>query len=224
MKTILLLITAAAAVLGVGCSAIGEDTQATLVTEITGAAIEADTILRTLSVDGTQVASTAVGLEAGIAVVQRQNGMLLATVRAGEAPTPELIAVVPEGGTMPLEMLNTADGVMRFMQVGPAGYVDPASRCFDSHQTFFRLGTFDRVYMTALGVNIQQGTQLQVNWQHNGEVVHRNGWTAPAFAERTCIAIELTSSDVAFVPGNWSATLFVNGEPVNPSSFTVLES
>lgn len=202
---------------------VGDNIPATLETELTAYVDQAVTLRQESQMQRTSVVATVEASGTQVAQYRAYNADLVVTVRAGQVPTPERVFVAPQGGTLPLEMLNTADGIMRFMQVGPAGYVDPVTRCFDSHQRFFRLGTFNIVYMTALGVNVQPGTRVNVDWSYAGEIVYRNGWVAPEFYERICVAIPLTPGDASFSPGNWGVTLFVNGEPVNPSSFTILE-
>jgi hypothetical protein len=201
----------------------GDNVPATLEYELTAYATQAVSLRQSAQLQRTEIASTVDASLTQVAQYRAYNAELVVTVRAGQVPTPERLIAAPDGGTIPLEMLNTSDGVMRFMQVGTAGYVDPNTRCFDSHQTFFRVGQFNSVYLTALGVNVQSGTRLQVNWIYNGDLVHQSAWVAPQFFERTCVAIELTSNQVIFAQGDWSATLFVNGEPINPSAFTILE-
>jgi hypothetical protein len=77
--------------------------------------------------------------------------------------------------------------------------------------------------MTALALNLRAGTQVRVDWQYGGEIVYSNSWIAPQSLDGQCVAIELRPSNAPFLAGNWTATMYINGEPIDPAPFTINE-
>jgi hypothetical protein len=172
--------------------------------------------------DRTAVASTVEVVGTQAADFISYNGFIAATLRAGipaTATPPSLI--VNEQGPMPMSMFDLSSGEMRFVQIGTAGQINPDDRCFISHQAFFNVNTTNVIFMTALGLNIRAGTNVRVDWQYGGEIVYSNAWNAPQSVDGQCVALELRPSNAPFTPGNWTATMSVNGEPFDPAPFTI---
>lgn len=211
-------------IFSVGCQALAvEDVPGTMSFELTAYATEAAGIRLNSQTERTQVAATVAVAETQSANYSLYNNVLVATVRADQIPTPSERLAFTDGGVMAIDMFDLSDGQMRFLQVGTAGYVRPEDRCFETHQTFFRTSSTNRIYMTALALNLQAGTNLRVDWFYEGSRVHTSAWSAPSFTEGMCIAIELSPANAPFLPGNWSATLFVNGNAIDPSAFSIIE-
>jgi hypothetical protein len=176
-----------------------------------------------LSVDQTQAAATIEFAGTEAADFERYNSELVVTVRAGNPnPTPVRRVVESQGAGLSAEMFNLQGEDMRVLQIGAAAEID-ASRCFRSHVEFFQPGT-GVIYQTARIINIQPGTTLRVDWAYNGSIVHQRTWTAPEYRETQCVALEMRSENVTLSPGNWTATLYVNGEARDPTPFTILPS
>lgn len=152
---------------------------------------------------------------------ERYNQSLRATIVVVIPPSDEeRILMNNADGPLPIDLYDLSNGEMRFVQVGTASDID-VNGCFLSKRQFFpaSIGT---IYMTAVALNLRAGTVVRVDWQYGGTVVYSNGWTAPQSLDGQCIAIAMTSNDTDFLEGNWTATLYVNGEPVDPYSFTIV--
>lgn len=203
-----------------------DNSMVTLESEMTAFATQAASLRDNALVRRTDAAATVVFAETRAADFNHYNNILLATVRAVVPPTPELQEIVMEEGVgsgTSLDMMDTSDGTMRFAQVGIADYVRPDDRCFEEHRNLFTAGNVNRLYLVAVAVNMEQGTELMVRWLRAGSEVHRSNWVAPSSSTGLCIAIELTSSQVDFAAGNWSAILYVNGSEYDPRPFSILE-
>lgn len=216
-------IIALISIIGLGaCQSLGNDDMAQITLELTAYATQSTQLQQAIAQDATQVVLTVDAASQQFAQLSGLNGVLVATVRAGENPTPvERIAAI-QGGAMSLEMLNTSDGQMRFMQVGVAGFINPSDGCFESHQQYYTLGNANVVYMTALAVNLKAGTRFAVDWFYAGQRVFQSAWTAPSDEVRRCIAVPMRITDTAFLAGDWTATLYIDGQSYSSSSFQML--
>jgi hypothetical protein len=184
---------------------------------------EVATLRDGLSNDQTQAAATVEFAGTEAAAFERYNSELVVTVRAGNPnPTSVRRVVQNQGAGLSAEMFDLQGGDMRVLQIGAAAEID-ASRCFRSHVEFFQPGT-GVIYQTARLINVQPGTNLRVEWAYNGEIVHQRTWTAPEYRESQCVALEMRSENVTLSPGDWTATLYVNGEARDPTPFTILPS
>jgi len=200
----------------------GEDEFILMQSDIEAYGTEAVAIRESIQNDQVQVAATVDALATESANFTEFNRVLVSTVRAVLPPTQAVNIVNNEGGPLPLEMFDLSDGVMRFVQIGAAGTVNVDDRCFVSHQTFFTTSA-DVIYLVALALNLKAGTNLRVDWSYGGELVHQSNWTAPENKAGECIALELRPGNALFLTGNWTATLYINGAPQDPASFTITE-
>jgi hypothetical protein len=169
----------------------------------------------------TEVVSTVQAASSQAADFERYNQTLRGTIVAVmPASDDERIVIESAGGAMPIDLYDLSNGDMRFVQVGTASDID-VNGCFLSKRQFFpaSIGT---IYMTAVALNLRAGTVVRVDWQYGGTVVYSNGWTAPQSVDGQCVAIALTSANAEFLEGNWTATLYVNGEAIDPYSFTIV--
>lgn len=202
-------------------SVTGEDAQFGLQRDLEAYSTEAAALREDMQVQRTAVVTTSEAAGTEAAVYRGYNQQLIATLYVLNPPTPTGPAVVANAqGPLPLSMYDLSDGMMRFVQVGTAGQITPDDRCFVSHQSFFTPQS-NVIYTVAFALNLQAGTQVRVDWQYGGDIVHTSAYVAPQFAEGQCIALELRPSNTEFLPGNWTATLYINGEALDPISFTI---
>lgn len=204
------------------CSSLsGANPEATLEVELTQMATQAAGIREAAQAERTRSVATIIAAETIAADYFHYNNILVGTVRAVQVPTQERIAFT-DSGAMGLDMMDTSSGEMQILQIGTAGLIRAEDRCFEVHQNFFNVGNTPRIYLTGVAFNLAAGTRLDVNWLYENQVVYQQGWTAPDFAERECFALELTPANAPFLPGAWSAVLFVNGEQRDPAPFNIL--
>lgn len=188
---------------------------------------EAVVLRQQMQVDQTVAANTVAIASTQAAQYSNYNRILQPTAdvivpQPTRIPADELMSMMGDNvsGPMPIELFDLSDGQTRFVQVGTAGEID-GNRCFLAHQAFFNPNTTNVIYMTALGLNVYAGTSLRVEWRMGGELVHTTNWSAPQSVDGQCVALELTRADADLMPGNWTATLYVNGEPIDPAPFTI---
>jgi hypothetical protein len=202
-----------------------DDASSNLAIELEAYGTQVVSLRDQMQVDRTAIAAT---IEVGgtqIAAFTDYNGLLRATLQAGIPSTATLDpANFNSQGPMSLNTFDLSSGEMRFVQVGTAGLITPNDRCFVSHQNFFDNMNTSVIYMTALALNLRAGTAVRVDWQYGGEVVYSNGWTAPQSLDGKCVAIELRPDNVPFAPGNWTATMYIDGEAIDPAPFTIVGS
>lgn len=207
------------------CQSFSADAPSTLEADISSYGTEVAVMRQNSQDQQTQVAATVQFAETQAAGVIQYNSILLATVRAGgdATPVPQTFANTNEG-PLALSIYDTSDGIMRFEQTGTSGFVRPQDRCFESHQNFFTTSSTDAIYFVAVGLNMSAGTNIDVTWYYEGAIQHRSSYTAPNFVEAQCVAVPLTRGDANLLPGNWSASVTVNGQILRESiPFTVLE-
>ncbi len=220
MRSLLLLLS----LLLVGCQgAQADESDALIRAELAAYGTEAAALRADMQVQRTEVVLTVDVAATEAANYAQYNALLAGTVQAALPPTPTPLPVnIDTQGPLPFDSYNLEDGVMRFVQVGLASQITPEDRCFVRHQAFFQAMNTNVIYMTGVALNLRAGTELRVDWQFGGEVVYSNNWVAPGAMDATCFALELRPSNAPFTPGNWQATLFVNGAAEEPSSFTIV--
>ncbi|MGJ3241199.1 MAG: hypothetical protein ACFE0Q_21000 [Anaerolineae bacterium] len=202
---------------------INEETLIDYDAELAAYSTEAAQLRNDLVIVQTDVVATIEAVDARRFDFARYNDSLRQTVVAVVPPVNEERIVANDiEGPLPVEVYDLSNGEMRFVQIGPAGEIDEQG-CFRDKQQFFRIGTNEVIYMTAVALNLRAGTNVRADWQYGSELVFTNSWVAPQSEPYRCIVLAMRPSDAAFLPGNWSVTLSVNGDPTNPRSFTILE-
>ena len=219
ISIILILIVASA------CQTVaGTDNLPTLSYNMTAFATEAVSLQQTLQADQTQVLATVEAGETHVAEVSAVNSILLATAQVGETPVIEVRPVVIEPSTSNfadnMDEMEFTEGEMRIVGVATAPNVRNSDGCPDRQQFFFQ-PTASRVYLTAQAFNLSAGTQLAVNWDFDEELVYRSLWTVPNDMPAECIWFYIEPTDAPFLPGDWMATLYVDGTLVNAIAFTM---
>lgn len=184
-------------------------------------ATEAVQLRDAMQVERTAVVATIAAGENRAAQFTQLNRSLAATRAVVIPPTQGVVVVENSTGPMPLEMFDLSDGQMRFVQIGVAGTINASDSCWISHQTFFNVMSTQVIYLVTLALNLQAGTTLNVAWNYNGTIVHQSTWTAPDTTPGRCVALPLRPTNAPFETGDWTATLRVNGQPLDPAPFTI---
>ena len=186
-------------------------------------ATEASQIREDIVISRTEIASTIEAGSAQTSQFEQYNALLRSTVVVAVPPTSDARIVANDTiGALPVEVYDLSDGEMRFVQIGPSGEINE-DNCFVAKQQFFRTNS-PAVFMTAVALNLRAGTNVRADWRYGGELVFSNSWVAPQSVPYECVSLAMRPSDATFATGNWTVTLFINGDPDEPKSFTVFEN
>ena len=179
---------------------------------------EATALARAAANDLQRAEATVVQKATEIASMQHENVALLVTVRAGDAP-PARRQGTGTGQRPPL-----TPGSRWFEKTGVSRFINPANGCVVSPQINFA-NDISLLYVTVRAWNVAAGLRLSVQWWHEGDPVHNEGFTlARAWKER-CFRFWLPPEMVPFAPGNWSVQLYADGAPLEtPQAFTLREA
>jgi hypothetical protein len=200
---------------------VGNDEQVILEADLQAYGTEASNIRSDMQSNRTAVAATVAVASTQAAEFNRYNDTLRATVIIANPPLDATRIVVQDvQGPLPIEMYDISDGEMRFVEVDTSAQVDDQN-CFLIHESFFSMG-INTIYMTAFALNLQAGAVVRVDWQYGNELVQTTTWVAPQSAVGQCVALALRSSDTELAAGNWTATLYVNGEATDPATFSII--
>lgn len=206
------------------CQSLSKNEQViALETELQAYSTEAIDIRNAMQSNRTEVAATIAVASTQAAEFEHYNDILKATVFVAHPPIePTRVVVQDTEGPLPLEMYDRSSGEMMFVEVGTAAQID-SNNCFVRHEAFFGMD-ISTIYMTAMALNLQGGTVVRVDWQYGGDIVLSNSWVAPQAADGQCVALALRASDGEFAAGNWTATMYVNGEALDPISFSIIDN
>lgn len=195
------------------------DVPATLQAQNAAYVAEATALAQTHEAAAAQLLSTAQAAETYVAREESINQVLVATVRAGDPPT-----VGRNVGSAPGAEGTPASGEIVFLDIQTAASVRESDSCADTIQTQFPADT-QEIYVTARALNIRTGTQLGVEWRHEGELVWQENWTVPVDSDSFCLWFNIDPLVVALLPGNWSASLYADGVSIGPpATFSILEA
>jgi len=149
-----------------------------------------------------------------IAGMQLENAVLLVTVRAGNTPTPR-----PAGDREQQPPLTP--GSQWFSRTGLSRFINAANGCVEAPQVSFSSAT-EVLYVTLRAWNVTAGLNLGVQWWHEGEPVHSEGFTLARASRESCYWFSLSPDMVTFAPGSWRVQLYADGVPIqSPQSFTM---
>lgn len=206
------------------CSSLaGDDIPATMRVQLASNATEVS-VERTQITDSIgQAGATAEAAMTTAAEFNAYNLALYATLSAASTNgIPERRILQNDGGAMPLEMFDLSNGEMRFEQVGLTAHIRETDRCFDEqNNSTYWVGYFDSIYLVAVALNMEAGTEFRVNWLYEGQFVHESVFVAPVFAQYQCLALEISNRNVPLQPGNWAASILLNGEPYVTRTFII---
>ncbi len=222
----------------------GEDVPATLSVQMTAYATEVAVLREESQVQRTAVLATISVAETQAAAYLNYNNILVATVRAGQIATPQQRVVVSiSQSSMPADMMmedtqaetgvssennvplnaGAIIGEMQFTAPVLTGSVRLEDRCASGIETTFSATATPIVYLVTVAGNLAVGTQIEVDWRYENQRVFLGFWEATTPAAELCIAMELGAERVNFRPGNWTATLLVNGAASGTVAFTIVE-
>ncbi|NWF70679.1 MAG: hypothetical protein HXY40_16465 [Chloroflexi bacterium] len=213
------------------CQAIGgQNMMATLEASNNAYMAEATGFALTADVRSTEIAATVQAVSARANQINTVNQHLLATVIAGTTPTApvavgvaDVSSVAMPGDDMSALVAPAAPGEplaggTTFLQIATTASVRASDGCPDFFQSEFALDS-QRIYITALAVNLRAGTTISAEWSFNGSIVVTNSpWSVPQDYASICVWFYISPSDVSFSAGSWSARLLANGTPIEPAA------
>ncbi len=210
------------------------DTSGTLGAQNAGYLAEATAIYQTLQAQRAMIAGTSVAAETFVMEHNSINSQLLATVSAGEPPTRQVIVVNPnvtfnapiptliggsvpsDSGTPPAVPLPEAQGA-QFADTVTTSRIRESDGCAEGSQNTFSAND-EQIYVVTRAAQVSSGTQIDVEWLFEGQVVDTASYTLLRDETNFCIWFYLDS----FSPGSWSVQLLANGTPIAPAlAFTV---
>lgn len=210
----------------------GENPVATIDADLTVYASESASIRAVGTAEQIMVVETIAAAGTRIAKLSAVNAALGATLRANQTGTPEIqVAVVSaedmgsslEDGMMDGEAGQSGpESVMRVSNLSTAESTDPDSGCsIGAVRDFSPSG--EVIYVTARVTALESGTLFEVEWQYDERHVSRMSWLADFSKSFICIWFYATPVDFPFLPGGYTATMFVNGASIGTTEFTIAE-
>ncbi len=224
-----------------GCSALQPaNTSGTLDAQNSGYVAEATNLAATAAARTTEVWGTATWSGTYVYTRDQINLKLLATVRANDPPTQQVIAINPTGpvgiagpvtlgapgesGAAPTSLPAagaTAPAVSgAFANTVTTSAVRASDGCADGSSTSFPASTA-RIYVVTQARDIRAGTQMGVEWKQGGQLVDSKSYSVPTDESSLCVWFYLDS----FTPGDWTVQLSANNQPIGSAlAFTVTTS
>ncbi len=214
-----------------GCQTLtGNDNSGTLVAEMTLFVTEAALIQQAAAADQTRAVATLAAAGTRVSQILAVNLALASTVNARLTATPVMRAVVVSAADMSssldMEMIDdqaaSGDGlaVMRVSNVATARRLNPDNGCSSGNAVQFS-GDDERIYVTARVSALRSETHFVVDWLYENRAVYRSSWLADYSAQFECIWFYATPADFPFLPGAYTATLYVNGQPEPSTRFSI---
>lgn len=122
------------------------------------------------------------------------------------------------GTPAPVDAMGTNADRLRISGITAA--VDP-SGCPASLSTRFSPGVA-QLYLTFRALDLPAGSTLSVTWAAGGQIVAQDEWVTPRDFNGACLWFLLDNALVPIVTGQWSASLFLEGQAVGqPVQFEV---
>lgn len=219
------------ATLAAGCQALAsENAQAPVDANATVYVLELTVLQRAAVLDQAQAVATLSAGGTRVAELSQVNAALGATLRAAFTPTTEIRAVVVSaedmGSSLEQDMMDDMPAneddlsIMRVANLATANAVNAADGCSTGEERRFDSGK-ERIYVTARVERLRPDTYFEVDWKTGERVLYRVSWRASYAAAAECIWFYATPVDFPFLPGNYSATLFVNGQAHSSTDFSI---
>ena len=214
-----------------GCQVLNSsDVVATIDINVTSHDMAIAALQQAAAADATSAVATVAAAGTKVAENSFLNVALGATLRANYTATPAVRAVVVSaedmGDSLESDMMDDMGETRSNVQTIGISNLDTAravqanSGCSAGSVRQFRSGD-ERIYATARVSGLQVGTYFEVDWIYQNRVVNRVSWLADYAAQSECIWFYVTAEDFAFLPGAYSATLFVNGASQSTTEFTI---
>lgn len=219
------------AALMTGCQALASQNIQTPVDDhATVYAVELTVLQRAAGLDQAQAAATLAAGGTRVAELSQVNAALGATLGAAFTPTAEVRVVVVSaddmGGSLEQDMMDDmpdnedSQTDMRVVDLASANSVNASNGCSTGVVRRFNPGS-ERIYVTARVEGLRPDTYFEVDWQSGDRVLTRVSWRATYAAASECIWFYATPVDFPFLPGNYRATLFVNGTAHSATDFSI---
>ena len=216
-----------------GCQALaGADSLATIGADMTLYAAERDGIRAAATSEQNMSIETLVAASTQIAEYSAVNAALGATLRANQTATPAVQPVVVSADDMGASLVDDMrdeseelPGVAysnEISDIAPALAVD-RNGCAVSPVAHFS-PTAERIYVTARVTGLRAGTGFSIEWTLAERPLSEYTWTAEASHAILCIWFYATPADFLFLPGDYSATLYVDAAAAGSAEFTIGES
>ncbi|MCY4464936.1 MAG: hypothetical protein OXE46_05315 [Chloroflexi bacterium] len=205
--------------LAAGCQAFtGSDALATIDTDMTALAVERENIRAAATADRDMAVATVVAAGTRVAQLSDVNAALAATLRTSYTETPALRAVevsaADMGSSLEGGMMDDAPGIDTPPEISVSSLAMAADTDFNSGcaETIVRSFTpaAERIYLTAQVSNLSAGTQFSALWRYDGQDVYSHSWRAERSRAFWCIWFYATPADFAFLPGSYTALLYVD--------------
>ena len=208
-----------------GCGALGgSDAVATIEVDLTMYAAESDTLRSAVTAERQMAAATLEAAGTEVAAHSAINAALASTLRANYTPTPAVRPVVVSaedmGSSLDGDMMDDAAALMRISNFAAAAGVDANTGCATGQAQQFPANA-ERIYVTAHVTSLISDSAFDVDWTYEDRVVYRVSWRADYSKDFECIWFYATPADFSFLPGRYTATLFVNGSAQGSATFTI---
>ena len=210
------------------CAALpGQRVAATLDNSATHWAREATALVAAAAADQTRAAATVAAAATAISRQSRINAALGATVRAAHTPTVAVRKVVVSAADMGASLDSNLPGEMagqaapRVENLATARGVNRADGCATGVTRRFAADA-TTIYATARIRDLRENTYFEMDWLYESRVLARLSWRAPYSAASECIWFYVAPEDFPFLPGSYSAMLFVNGAASGSADFEIL--
>ncbi len=208
------------------------DSVATIDADLTMYAAENEAIRAAATAEQVLLVEKVVAAGTEVAAQSQINAALGATLRANFTQTPEVQPVVVSaddmGDSLNDDMMDgtgdgAGDGVMRVSNLATAAGIDQNSGCSSGAVRQFSSNA-ERIYVTARVSSLIANSIFAVDWLQDGRTLLNLSWQADYSRAFECIWFFVTAADFPFAPGSYSATLFVDGEPVGNTTFTIVDT
>ncbi len=208
-----------------GCGALGgNDAVATIEVDLTLYAAESEELRGAATAEREMAAATLEAAGTQVAAHSVVNAALASTLRANYTPTPAVRPVVVSaedmGSSLEDDMMDDESALMRVSNIAAAGGVDASTGCATGQAQQFSANA-ERIYVTAHVASLLNDSSFDVDWAYEDRIVYRVSWRADYSKDFECIWFYATPSDFSFLPGLYTATLYVNGSAQGSASFTI---
>ena len=214
-----------------GCQALAnENSPVPIDANATIFVLEMTALQRAIDLDQAHAAATLSAGGTRVAALSQVNAVLGATLQAALTPTTEIRAMIVNaadlGSSLEQDMMDDMPedakdlSSMRIVDLSTARAVNASSGCSAGTVSRFDSGN-ERIYVTARVEGLRPDTYFEVDWRSGERVLYRVSWRATYAAAAECIWFFATPVDFPFLPGNYRATLFVNGQAHASSDFSI---
>ena len=217
-----------------GCEAFSSnDSVATIGADLTMYAVEGDEIRIAATAEQEMVVATLVAANTQVAELSLVNAALGATMRAISTSIPQVRPVVVSaddmGNSLDREMMDDeAEGELdqlplRVSDLAISQATDPDSGCSTGSVRQFTTAA-EKIFVTARVTGLRASTYFEVDWLYQDRSVYDTSWLSSYSKAFECIWFYATPADFPFLPGLYTASLWVDGEQAGSTTFTILSS